>query len=284
MAWWFLFGELRGIAGLAAIYLVTGGPLGRRLAPAPAAGLRPAHPLGAQPPGGRARAVRPDVRDRGPRAGRTRAGAHPHPAREHHRQRAPRRRDRPRARARPALRDQARAGDDPDDRHRRALGAHELRAPRLRPTRPERWLACAASRTTSARARASSSTRRARATPPRSSPARRSHRRAPAGDRAAGQPPAQCAPAAPRRAAGAARREPRGRRGGVRARRVSTASSTSATSGPAASSAPPCACASGALPRRRCPPASPERIAWLYERWQVLDDWIGRQRADTSAD
>ncbi len=30
MAWWFLFGELRGIAGLTAIYVVTGGPLGRR--------------------------------------------------------------------------------------------------------------------------------------------------------------------------------------------------------------------------------------------------------------
>jgi 1-acyl-sn-glycerol-3-phosphate acyltransferase len=30
MAWWFLLGELRGIAGLAAIYLRTGGPLGRR--------------------------------------------------------------------------------------------------------------------------------------------------------------------------------------------------------------------------------------------------------------
>lgn len=29
MAWWFLFGELRGIAGLLGIYLVTGGPLGR---------------------------------------------------------------------------------------------------------------------------------------------------------------------------------------------------------------------------------------------------------------
>jgi 1-acyl-sn-glycerol-3-phosphate acyltransferase len=28
-AWWFLFGELRGIAGLAAIYVATGGPLGR---------------------------------------------------------------------------------------------------------------------------------------------------------------------------------------------------------------------------------------------------------------
>ncbi len=28
MAWWFLFGELRGVAGLAVIYLVTGGPLG----------------------------------------------------------------------------------------------------------------------------------------------------------------------------------------------------------------------------------------------------------------
>jgi 1-acyl-sn-glycerol-3-phosphate acyltransferase len=28
MAWWFLFGELRGIAGLAGIYLITGGPLG----------------------------------------------------------------------------------------------------------------------------------------------------------------------------------------------------------------------------------------------------------------
>ena len=32
MAWWFLFGELRGIAGLAAIYLITGGPAGPRLA------------------------------------------------------------------------------------------------------------------------------------------------------------------------------------------------------------------------------------------------------------
>jgi 1-acyl-sn-glycerol-3-phosphate acyltransferase len=30
MGWWFLFGEMRGIAALAAIYLVTGGPLGRR--------------------------------------------------------------------------------------------------------------------------------------------------------------------------------------------------------------------------------------------------------------
>ena len=29
MAWWFLFGELRGIAALAAIWLATGGPLGR---------------------------------------------------------------------------------------------------------------------------------------------------------------------------------------------------------------------------------------------------------------
>jgi 1-acyl-sn-glycerol-3-phosphate acyltransferase len=29
-AWWFLFGELRGIGGLAGIWLVTGGPLGRR--------------------------------------------------------------------------------------------------------------------------------------------------------------------------------------------------------------------------------------------------------------
>jgi 1-acyl-sn-glycerol-3-phosphate acyltransferase len=29
MAWWFLFGELRGIAGLAAIYAATGGPFGR---------------------------------------------------------------------------------------------------------------------------------------------------------------------------------------------------------------------------------------------------------------
>ena len=30
MAWWFLFGELRGIAALAGIYVVTGGPLGGR--------------------------------------------------------------------------------------------------------------------------------------------------------------------------------------------------------------------------------------------------------------
>lgn len=30
MAWWFLFGELRGIGGLALIWLATGGPVGRR--------------------------------------------------------------------------------------------------------------------------------------------------------------------------------------------------------------------------------------------------------------
>src|SRR4051794_7148373 len=29
MGWWFLFGEMRGLAGLAGIYAVTGGPLGR---------------------------------------------------------------------------------------------------------------------------------------------------------------------------------------------------------------------------------------------------------------
>jgi hypothetical protein len=29
-AWWFLFGELRGIGGLALIYAATGGPFGRR--------------------------------------------------------------------------------------------------------------------------------------------------------------------------------------------------------------------------------------------------------------
>ncbi|MEA2413113.1 MAG: hypothetical protein QOC77_3674 [Thermoleophilaceae bacterium] len=29
MGWWFLFGEMRGLAGLAGIYVVTGGPLGR---------------------------------------------------------------------------------------------------------------------------------------------------------------------------------------------------------------------------------------------------------------
>jgi 1-acyl-sn-glycerol-3-phosphate acyltransferase len=29
MAWWFLFGELQGLAGVAAIYVITGGPLGR---------------------------------------------------------------------------------------------------------------------------------------------------------------------------------------------------------------------------------------------------------------
>jgi 1-acyl-sn-glycerol-3-phosphate acyltransferase len=30
MGWWFLFGEMRGLAGLAGIYLVTGGPFGPR--------------------------------------------------------------------------------------------------------------------------------------------------------------------------------------------------------------------------------------------------------------
>ncbi len=30
MAWWFLFGELRGVLGLAAIWVITGGPLGAR--------------------------------------------------------------------------------------------------------------------------------------------------------------------------------------------------------------------------------------------------------------
>jgi 1-acyl-sn-glycerol-3-phosphate acyltransferase len=33
-------------------------------------------------------------------------------------------------------------------------------------------------------------------------------------------------------------------------------------------------------PAAEVPAARDERIAWLYERWQILDDWVGAQRAD----
>jgi 1-acyl-sn-glycerol-3-phosphate acyltransferase len=32
-------------------------------------------------------------------------------------------------------------------------------------------------------------------------------------------------------------------------------------------------------PAASVPATEEERIAWLYERWQVLDDWVGEQRA-----
>ena len=31
-------------------------------------------------------------------------------------------------------------------------------------------------------------------------------------------------------------------------------------------------------PAAEVPAGEPDRVAWLYERWQVLDDWVGRQR------
>jgi hypothetical protein len=31
------------------------------------------------------------------------------------------------------------------------------------------------------------------------------------------------------------------------------------------------------------PAGREERIAWLYERWQVLDDWIGAESAPGAA-
>ena len=249
-----------------------------RLAQAPAPGLRPAHPLGAQPPGGRARAVRADVRDRGPRAGRARAGARPHPAREHHRQRAARRGHRARARPRPALRDQARARDAPDDRHRRPLGADELRAPRLDdPAGEIATLRTLAHDLGAGRGR-SSSTPRARATPPRSSLARR--RSSPSASREIAPLANRLRNVLPPRLGGplALLDEAAAPTSCCAATSASTASSTSATSGPAASWARPCACASGASPPRRSRPARRSAIAWLYERWQVLDDWVGEQR------
>jgi hypothetical protein len=30
--------------------------------------------------------------------------------------------------------------------------------------------------------------------------------------------------------------------------------------------------------RASIPTAEKDRIAWLYERWQTLDDWVGAQR------
>ena len=278
MAWWFLFGELRGIAGLAGIYVVTGGPLGR----GSLARRRLVYDLrihwARSHLGGRARAVRPDVRGRGPRAGRARAGDRPHPPREHHRQRAARRRDRARARARPAVRAQARAADDPDDRHRRPLGADDLRAPRvLRPGREVARLRRLAHDLGEGRGPdlPRGHAPHAREARPRAG----GDRRAPARGRAAGRAPAQRAAAAARRPARAARGGPRTPTWWSAATSASTASSTSATSGRAAWSARPCACASGATPRPTCPDGEEERIAWLYERWQVLDDWVGEQRS-----
>ena len=32
-------------------------------------------------------------------------------------------------------------------------------------------------------------------------------------------------------------------------------------------------------PAAEVPAGETERIAWLYERWQLLDDWVGEQRA-----
>jgi hypothetical protein len=32
-------------------------------------------------------------------------------------------------------------------------------------------------------------------------------------------------------------------------------------------------------PAASVPATEEERIAWLYERWQILDDWVGEQRA-----
>ena len=59
---------------------------------------------------------------------------------------------------------------------------------------------------------------------------------------------------------------------------ASTASSTSATSGPAASSGRRSRCASGAAPQAEIPTTEQERIEWLYEHWQELDEWVGEKR------
>ncbi len=32
-------------------------------------------------------------------------------------------------------------------------------------------------------------------------------------------------------------------------------------------------------PAADVPAGEDERVAWLYERWQLLDDWVGQQRA-----
>jgi 1-acyl-sn-glycerol-3-phosphate acyltransferase len=36
-------------------------------------------------------------------------------------------------------------------------------------------------------------------------------------------------------------------------------------------------------PADSVPAGEKERIAWLYERWQILDDWVGGQRASSAA-
>ncbi|CAA9491053.1 MAG: hypothetical protein AVDCRST_MAG85-1227, partial [uncultured Solirubrobacteraceae bacterium] len=187
-------------------------------APAPAR-LRPAHPLGPQPPRRRPGPLRPDVRRRRPRAGGARTGDHPHPPREHHRQRDARRGHRQGPRARAAVRAQARARDDPDDRHRRPVGPDELRQAWLgRRGNRDREAARARPRPRTGRGRAHLSGGNARdAGEDRPRPG--DHRRAPAGHRPDGRPPAPRAAAAPRRAARAARRARRRRRRRVRPRR-----------------------------------------------------------------
>ncbi len=65
--WVFLFGEIEALVKLPFIYVLTGGPFGTRVDPAPALDLRAAHPLGPQSPRRGADPVRDEVRRRRPR-------------------------------------------------------------------------------------------------------------------------------------------------------------------------------------------------------------------------
>ncbi len=153
--WWFLFGEMRALATILFIWVSTGGPFGigsmrrrvmlyrlrARWAASHLGGIRVLFGLRFEIEGLDQAEPGPDDHHDAPRVD--------------HRQHASRLDGRPHARHRPSLRDQARAPDDPDDRHRRALGADELRPPGLGRLRGRDQAGSWASPKTSARAKAS---------------------------------------------------------------------------------------------------------------------------------
>ena len=129
MLWWFLLGELYGLLGLFAIWIASGGrdsraPPRPRVSASSAAGLR-SH-LGG---------IRVLFGLRFEFEGLELAGPGPVLVMTRHASiidnTLPDVIDRRRARHRLPLRDQARAADAADDRHRRSLGADAVRAPRL---------------------------------------------------------------------------------------------------------------------------------------------------------
>ena len=130
-------------------------PVRPRLDAPPARDLLAAAGLADGPVLGLQAALRAQVRDRGGRGRLAGPGAGDDPPRLDHRQRAARPAARPAAGHGPALRDQARARDDPADRHRRPLGDDQLPAARLRRRRGARSPSCASSPTRLAPPRAS---------------------------------------------------------------------------------------------------------------------------------